>query len=184
MKRRRRSSALKMSVLPSRADLVAFARKASQLPTMTHGMTKIVFYSHSNRSQVQGGSFDVQILPIAPLTSLPCPYEDGTKYLRAFLYGRSRWPNQPFGKVRWLAYQAVHDSYRVDGLPRVVWALGEKARQPFLGKSVGFMRRRYQRRAKRAFGLALEQLLNESEGMCLFLHVALTHCVNVRRLSV
>ena len=52
----------------------------------------------------------------------------------------------------------MYDSMRVDGLPRVVFAVGKDVESVLRGKLHGYLRGKFKRRARMAFKIALEEI--------------------------
>jgi hypothetical protein len=100
----------------------------------------------------------VNIRPIAQLTEPPASQARGPHVLRAFLWAREKYPDRNFNDVRDEAMEAVYSSYRVDGLPRIVFGLGKDVRMIVNNrvKVGGVLRHKVKRRAKAAFREALE----------------------------
>jgi hypothetical protein len=107
--------------------------------------------------------FTARMLPIKTLKEPVCPHETGPNLLRTFLYARSKWPDQPFRNCAARASEAVHESNRIDGLPRVVFAVGKGVQALLRGKLHSVIRSKFKRRAKTAFKCALEDLRREDE---------------------
>jgi len=108
--------------------------------------------------------FTARVRPIKALEGPVCPYEKGSNILRAFLYARKTWPNKQFRTVSAQAMEAVYESNRVDGLPRVLFAVSRETEAPLRGKMHGVIRRRFRRRAKMAFKMAIQYLRKENKG--------------------
>lgn len=108
--------------------------------------------------------FTAKLQPIQRLTDPAAPYTLGPNMLRAFIYARQRYPDIP---VRWAserAIQAVYESNRIDGFPRVMFNISKEVEKLLIGKLHGFIRRRFKMRGRRAFIDALDQLRREREG--------------------
>ena len=109
-------------------------------------------------------TFVVHVRPIPKLTSHPAPLAEGPIILRAFLWARQNYPTRNFMEVKDIALDAVYQSHRVDGMPRVVFGLMKDVRT-VMGTKVrlsGVLRHRFKRRAKQAFREAMEQIMNKS----------------------
>jgi hypothetical protein len=105
--------------------------------------------------------FIAKIQPIGRLTAPIAPYADGTNILRAFLYARGRWPQLGFRNVSSKSMQAVYETNRIDGLPRVVFVVSKGVENLLKGKLHGVLRRRYKKRGRWAFIAALHELKKE-----------------------
>jgi hypothetical protein len=117
------------------------------------------------RESSKSPPFVVRIRPIKPLKGPICPYEKGGNILRAFLYARKHWPTTPFRTVSAQALEAVYESNRVDGLPRVLFVVAKQVEAPLRGKMHGVIRRQFRRRGKTAFKFALQSLRKEKKGI-------------------
>lgn len=73
----------------------------------------------------------------------------------------------PFANVSSQAMEAVYESLRVDGLPRVVFGVSKDVEKPLRGKLHGCLRHQFKRRGKVAFKIALETLRRENPGIFL-----------------
>ena len=58
----------------------------------------------------------------------------------------------------------MNESYRVDGLPRVVFVVSTEVEKPLRGKMSSVLRHRFKRRMKTAFRMALEEKRKEDKG--------------------
>jgi hypothetical protein len=105
-------------------------------------------------------AFVVNVQPIGPLKTPPAPLAKGSNMLRAFLWAREHFPQSNLIEVKEKAVEAVYESHRVDGLPRVIFALAKEVRNPLNIKIQigGILRHRFKRRARRAFRDAIEEL--------------------------
>ena len=108
--------------------------------------------------------FHIRLRPIKPLVTPSAPPCHGSLILRSFLYARKYWPDQPFRNVAAQALEAVNESYRVDGLPRVVFVVSTEVEKPLRGKMSSVLRHRFKRRMKTAFRMALEEKRKEDKG--------------------
>ena len=57
-----------------------------------------------------------------------------------------------------MTLEAVYDSMRIDGLPRVVFAVGKDVEQGLRGKLHGYLRGKFKRRGRMAFKIAMEEI--------------------------
>jgi hypothetical protein len=148
------------------------------LPTISSPVSSTLFWppSHNpqNKFALPGlqtyappspAPFRVRLRPIKPLLSSPAPLCQGSLVLRTFLYARKKWPLQPFRQVAAQALEAVRDSQRVDGLPRVVFVVSSEVEKPLRGRMHGVIRHRFKRRMKAAFRIALEEKRKEDKGI-------------------
>ena len=117
------------------------------------------------RIDTANNTFVVHVRPIPKLASRPAPLAEGPTILRAFLWARQHYPHLNFMEVKDRALDAVYQSHRVDGLPRVVFGLLKDVRT-VVGAKVqlsGVLRHRFKRRARQAFREAMEQIKNKSQ---------------------
>jgi hypothetical protein len=77
------------------------------------------------------------------------------------------WPGRPFSAVTSQALEAIYDSLRVDGLPRVIFGVSKEVEKPLRGKMSPVLRHRFKRRGKMALKMALQQLRREDESTSL-----------------
>ena len=103
-------------------------------------------------------SFEARIHPISPILKPPATYASGPVILRAFLHARTRHGRTPFRMLTDQSLEAVYDSMRIDGLPRVVFAVGKDVEQGLRGKLHGYLRGKFKRRGRVAFRLAMEEI--------------------------
>jgi len=61
--------------------------------------------------------------------------------------------------------EAVYESLRADGLPRVVFGVSKDVERPLRGKLHGCLRHRFKRRGKMALKCAIESLRKENRGI-------------------
>jgi hypothetical protein len=105
--------------------------------------------------------FTAKIQPIGRLTGPIPPYADGPNILRAFLYARQRWPHLGFRTVSSKAMQAVYETNRIDGLPRVVFTVSTGVEKLLKGNLLGVLRKKFKKRGRWAFIMALHELKKE-----------------------
>ncbi len=129
---------------------------------------------HSSSNTSLTPPFLARIRPIKPLKGPVSPYEKGSNILRGFLYARQKWPNSPFRTVSPQAMEAIYESNRVDGLPRVLFVVSKEVETPLRGKMHGTLRAMFRRRAKVAFKFAIEGLRREDKGALIPSAVRLT----------
>lgn len=148
------------------------------LPTIPSPISSILFWPPSNNPKnkfslpgLQTYSpasaptpFHIRLRPIKPLVTPSAPPSHGSLILRSFLYARQHWPEQPFRNVAAQALEAVNESYRVDGLPRLVFVVSTEVEKPLRGKMSSVLRHRFKRRMKTAFRMALEEKRKEDKG--------------------
>jgi hypothetical protein len=147
--------------------------RIKRLPTLPVAIGIQGFFSNKQNYKLQhikpaNSAFEARVKPIKPLRATACPHELGPIILRAFLYARQKWPHMSFGKVAPQALEAIYDSFRVDGLPRVVFTVMKEVEKPLRGKLNSTLRHRFKRRGKMAFKLAIEQLRRENAGIHCF----------------
>lgn len=137
--------------------------KVGRLPTIPAELSLQLFYNKRDKLQFYNvnPAFTARIRSIKPLSGSVCPLYSGPVILRAFLYAREKWPTQPFRAVSGRALEAVYNSFRVDGLPRLVVSVSKDVEKPLRGKLRGTIRHRFKRRGTRAFRQALEGLRQE-----------------------
>src|SRR5947207_5517456 len=142
--------------------------RIKRLPTLPAQLAVSQFFARKSRKTQHftpvNSPFEARIQPIKPLVSPACPHESGTFILRAFLYARRKWPWTSFANVASQAMEAVYESLRVDGLPRVIFGVSKDVERPLRGKLHGFLRHRFKRRGKMAFKYAIEGLRRENTG--------------------
>ena len=100
-------------------------------------------------------------LPIGVRSSPACPNESGPFILRAFLHAREMIPFKPFRLTAGNVLQDVHDSTRVDGLPRVVITVHQDVAKPLRGKLHGYLRKAFRKKGRKAVTIAITQLREE-----------------------
>ena len=144
--------------------------RVKRLPTIPVELSTTYFFNNRNKSiQIflpsrQNPPFIARILPISPLKSPLPPLESGSNILRSFLYARSKWPYSPYRANAAYAMETIYNTFRVDGLPRVVFVVAKEVQQPLRGKLNAVIRHQFKRRGKAALKRALEELRRENEG--------------------
>lgn len=83
--------------------------------------------------------------------------------LRSYLYAREMWPEKAYWDVGVEARSAIHDSFRIDGLPRVTFAL--RGKKELEGRLKAFWRIWFLRRGKVAFRKAIEEIRAQNPGI-------------------
>lgn len=142
--------------------------RIKRLPTFPVSLSPTYFFNlpKNKKLQIQNyPTFTARIRPIKQLKFHPCPHHSGSIILRAFLYAREKWPTVSFRNVVTPSLEAVYESFRRDGLPRVVFVASKEVEQPLRGKLTSVLRHRFKRRAKLAFKMALEGIRREKEGI-------------------
>jgi RNase P protein component len=127
--------------------------------------TKLFFLGRAPAIIRHHPAFAVRAKPIQPLTAQPPPHLKGPKILQAFLYARKHWPNYPLRSVLSDAMEAIYESRRVDGLPRVIFSVSKEVATPLRGKLQAALRHRFKRVGRTAFKVALETLRRENHGI-------------------
>lgn len=117
-----------------------------------------------NANKTDGVPFTAKLQPIKRLTVRAAPYTLGTTILRAFIYARQHFPDMAFRWASTKALQAVYESNRIDGFPRVMFSVSKEVEKMLRGKLHGLLRRRFKTRARRAFIAALKQVCSERKG--------------------
>jgi hypothetical protein len=140
--------------------------KIKQLPTIQCDLSSQILFRNHNTQIIQlHPAFILRANPIQPLKTRPCPHLAGPRILQAFLWARKRFPGRPVLKGLPWSFQAVYESRRVDGLPRVVFVVSKDISVPLRGKMSGVIRHRAKNRGRTAFKLALEGLRRTKKGM-------------------
>jgi hypothetical protein len=151
----------------------------NRFPTITTTDVQKIFFGRSHRQhfipksqtevryadKADGVPFTAKLQPIQRLTRPAAPYTLGPNILRAFIYARQHYPDIPFRWASAHALQAVYESNRIDGFPRVMFTVSKEVEKLLIGKLHGLLRRRFKTRGRRAFIDALDQLRRERQGI-------------------
>src|SRR5271156_650635 len=110
------------------AKLLPKRWRLPRLPTFPANPDQTVsLFSFKSPSSIHGAAqkayptFHIYYRPITVLNAPVTPYYEGSLMLRTFLYVRKKWPDKSFLEVSYDARKAINESYRVDGLPRVMF---------------------------------------------------------------